>query len=105
VIEQHASARRREADPHQLAVDTHLVAGTDFLADFGRLPVHRNATGDDHLFQTAQRAITALRQQLVQALRFGEYRLSGASGLIRAGPIVRPPRLVRLVRRVRRSVG
>jgi hypothetical protein len=105
VIEKHARARRREADPHQLAVDAHLVVGTDFLAYFGRLPVHRNASGNDHLLQPAQRAVAALRQQLVQALRLGEDRLSGASGLIRAGPIVRPPRLVRLMRRVRRSVG
>jgi hypothetical protein len=47
VIKQHARARRRKADSHQLAVDADLVVGTDFLTDFGRLPVDGDPSGDD----------------------------------------------------------
>jgi len=53
VVQEHARTRRRKADSHQLAVDADLVAGTDFLADFGRLPVDGDPSGDDQLLQPA----------------------------------------------------
>src|SRR5439155_6928701 len=79
VIKQDAHPRSSKAQPYELAVDTHLIVGTDFLAHFGGLTVHGDPSGDDHLFQAAQRTITALRQHLVQALRFGKDGLSEAS--------------------------
>src|SRR4029453_18152225 len=40
VIHENARARFGEADPDELAVDSHFVAGSDFLSDLGRLAVY-----------------------------------------------------------------
>src|SRR5690348_4930588 len=48
VIQQHAGARRREAQPHELAVDADLVVRPDLLSDLRRHAVHGDPSGDDH---------------------------------------------------------
>src|SRR5207247_10777061 len=80
VIEQHPDAWRREAQPHQFAVDANLIGGPDLLSDFRRLAVDRDPAGNDQLFEPAQRTVAALSEHLVQALRLGEDGLSGTSG-------------------------
>ena len=92
VIQKHPHARRGEAQPHQLAVDAHLIVWPHFLTDLRRLTVDGDAPGDDQFFEPSQRSIAALRQHLVQALRLGKDGLSGASGLILAGAAVRRTR-------------
>ena len=53
--------------------------GPDLLADVGRLAVHGDAAGEDHLLHRAARAEAARRQHLVQALRLGEDVVSGGA--------------------------
>ena len=77
VIHEDPCARLREANLHELAVDPHFVARGDFLTDVGRLAVHRDSPGEDHLLHRTARAESARGQHLVQALRLGEDLVSG----------------------------
>src|SRR5207248_10520358 len=96
VIEQHARPGRCEAKPNELAIDADLIVGADLLSDLRWHAVHRDPSGDDHFFETAKRAIAALRQHLVQALWLGEDGLSGASGSILGHRARRPPQRMML---------
>ena len=77
VVHENPRARLGEAHLDELAVDAHLVARADFLADVGGLAIHGDAAGEDHLLHRAARAEAARRQHFVQALRLGKDVVSG----------------------------
>ncbi|CFM50166.1 Uncharacterised protein [Bordetella pertussis] len=51
---------------NRLAVDAHLVVGSDALADVGRLAVDRHPAGHDQFFHFAARTDSGIGQHLVQ---------------------------------------
>ncbi len=77
VIQQDTRRASRLAPLQRLAVDAHLVARHDPLADVGRLAVHRDPPGDDHLFHVAARTDAGIGEHLVQFFGLGIQRLLG----------------------------
>ena len=80
VVHQHAWRLLADAALDQLAIDAHVVAWQDALADVGWLAIHGHAARDDQVFHVAARTETGFGQHLVQLRRVVVGRQVAAHG-------------------------
>src|SRR5262249_24533155 len=81
VVHQHARQRLAEAQPDEVAVELHLVAGAHGIAELRDLAVDREVALGDQDLDVAARAVARLRHHLLQALALARAAAAVAAAL------------------------